>query len=305
MANQPNDQPDGPPSQSGQPTSQNSQNIAHPRPKKLGVNLSTIRYLDESVTSLPEKMDPLLEMVRTQMSQTQQLAAQVARLAAQSPRRKPSPRREPSHQPSLAGDDDFEMTGHRQLPHRERAFREITSHREIKPKNGRQSFAPAGRQRSAYPYNQFNSPFNRQSGSPFESKACTYIKRSEVGQFNATCPDPDNLGIVSNGKTLVFTDVMAFQERLYSFTSDANPEAKSQVVGLLDTLFSGSTLIWWNSEHTAQDHRDLRNGGLPAVLDVLRQRFRQDPAIASAKFTQGRLGLSDLADDDTGDLDPN
>ncbi|OIW22191.1 hypothetical protein CONLIGDRAFT_701331 [Coniochaeta ligniaria NRRL 30616] len=196
------------------------------------------------------------------------------------------------------------MIGHHQLPRRDR---EMTSHREIKPETGRRSFAPfapADRQHSAFPYNNSynqclrSTPFNRQSRSPFESKPRTYIKRSEVGQFNPTYPDPDDLEMVSDGKTLVFTGVMVFQERLHSFTDDANPEAENQILGLLDTLFSGSALIWWNSELTAQDRRELRyRGGLPVLLDALRQRFRQDPAIASAKYTQGRLSLSDLADD--------
>lgn len=109
----------------------NSQNMASPRSEKLGVNLSTIRYLDESITSLHAKMDCLIEMMRLQMAQDQQLATQVAQLAAQSPRREqslqPSHRRDP---PSPAGeDDDFEMIRHHQLPRRDR---EMTSHREIK-----------------------------------------------------------------------------------------------------------------------------------------------------------------------------
>ncbi|OIW23110.1 hypothetical protein CONLIGDRAFT_686883 [Coniochaeta ligniaria NRRL 30616] len=84
MANQPKDQADGSRSQSGQSDSQNkpsdsqnSQNMAHPRPEKLGVNLSTIRYLDESVTSLHATKDNLMEITRTQMGQNEQLATKV------------------------------------------------------------------------------------------------------------------------------------------------------------------------------------------------------------------------------------
>ncbi|OIW22108.1 hypothetical protein CONLIGDRAFT_650787 [Coniochaeta ligniaria NRRL 30616] len=219
MANQPNELPDGPPSQSGQSdsrnkplASQNSQDIAHPvhpRPEKLGVNvnLTTIRYLDELSDGDDEDPD----------GPKPTNGCPGGSIGCSSPRREPSPRR----QPYLADeDDDLEMTGHRQLPHCERPFPEITSHREIKPE--RPSFAPFApggdsfdREQSAYPT---GTPFNRRTGSPYESKPRTCIKRSEVGQSDPTYPDPQDLGMVSDGKTLGFTDVMAFQERIHSFT---------------------------------------------------------------------------------------
>ncbi|OIW22202.1 hypothetical protein CONLIGDRAFT_687768 [Coniochaeta ligniaria NRRL 30616] len=311
MANQPNDQPDGPPSQSGHSDSQNGQNMAHPRPEKLGVNLSTIRYLDGSVTSLHLKLDSLMEMMRTQMGQNQQLPAQVAQLAAQSPRRDlPLPAEE---------DDDFETIEHRQLPRRqlprrERPFRDMTSRREIKPENGRQPsfapFAPAGRQQLASP-NQSNNPacndpYNRETRSTFETKPRTYIKRSEVSQFSPTYPDPDDLGMVSGGKRLVIAEVMAFMERLDGDISDGNPEAENQVFSFLDTLLSDPALNRWNSELAAQDRRRLwYPGGLQAILNVLRQRFRQELAIASFKFKQDRLWLGDLTDNTGDDPDLN
>ncbi|OIW22293.1 hypothetical protein CONLIGDRAFT_687677 [Coniochaeta ligniaria NRRL 30616] len=171
MANQPSDQPDGHPSQSGQSDSQNSQNMGHPRPKKLGVNLTTIRYLDGSVTSLHAELDSLMEMMRTQRGQNQQLAAQ-----------------------------SF------QLPHRERPFREMTSHHEINPERPSFAlFAPADRQQSAFPYNN---------------------------------------------------------QHLYMSVANCDMEEACQ------------------------------QSLMPSASD-----FGQDLAIASAKFTRGRLSLSDLADD--------
>ncbi|OIW22091.1 hypothetical protein CONLIGDRAFT_687875 [Coniochaeta ligniaria NRRL 30616] len=248
--------------------------LAHPRPENLGVNLSTIRYLDESVTSLHEKkmnslkMDSLMEMMRTQMGQNHQLAAevaqlaaqvaqlaaqvaqlaaQVAQLAAQTPRRKPSHRRDP---PSPADeDDDFEMIGHHQLPCRDR---EMTSHREIKPENGRRSYAPftsAGnslnRQQSAYLSTTSTSTVLHSIGS------LDLHWRASLAPTSNAARSASSIELIQTQMTLGWslmarrwTDVMAFQDHLYSFTDDDNPEAENQVLSLLDTLFSGSALIW-------------------------------------------------------------
>ncbi|OIW23115.1 hypothetical protein CONLIGDRAFT_686885 [Coniochaeta ligniaria NRRL 30616] len=91
MAKKPSDQPASLPSQSGQ---SESQNLAHPRPEKLGVNLSTVRNLDEAVTSLHSKMDCLTETARIVTAQNDHLAAQNTTKAV-SPRHEPSPRRGP------------------------------------------------------------------------------------------------------------------------------------------------------------------------------------------------------------------
>ncbi|OIW22329.1 hypothetical protein CONLIGDRAFT_650648 [Coniochaeta ligniaria NRRL 30616] len=228
--------------------------------RSLESTISTIRYLDESVTSLRSKMDSLMEMVRIQMGQNQQLATLVAQLTAHN-RREPSSRRD---LPSAAdGNDDFEMIGQYQVPQREGPFREMTTHREIKPKrwyfapnHSRQSLAPfvtAGREPSAYPH---TSLFNRQTGSPFETKPYyTRIKRNNVGQFNPDYPGPQDLRMISDGKTLVLTDVTAFRERFYTITT--SPEGENQALSLFDTLLSGSTLIWWNSKLTAEDRQEL------------------------------------------------
>ncbi|OIW24272.1 hypothetical protein CONLIGDRAFT_685894 [Coniochaeta ligniaria NRRL 30616] len=92
---------------------------------------------------------------------------------------------------------------------------------------------------------------------------------------------------------------MAFQERLYSF-----PHAENRILSLFNTLMSGSALIWRNSELSTQDRRDLQNEGrLPVVLDAHRQRFRQGPAMATAKLLEGKLYLSDLTEYNTGNPD--
>lgn len=99
--------------------------------------------------------------------------------------------------------------------------------------------------------------------------------------------------MVADGKTLVFTDVIASQERLLAFAANT-AHAENQALYLFHTLFSGSAMIWWNSEHTVPRRRQLRDGGMPVVLDVLRGRFKQDCDIATTEFTQGEIYLKDL-----------
>ncbi|OIW23340.1 hypothetical protein CONLIGDRAFT_649855 [Coniochaeta ligniaria NRRL 30616] len=73
----------------------NSRNGLHSHLEKLRVNISTIRYLDESLTSPHLKMDSLTEIMRNLTAQNDHLAAQNAAKTASppSPRRDPSPRR--------------------------------------------------------------------------------------------------------------------------------------------------------------------------------------------------------------------
>ncbi|OIW22448.1 hypothetical protein CONLIGDRAFT_687558 [Coniochaeta ligniaria NRRL 30616] len=92
---------------------------------------------------------------------------------------------------------------------------------------------------------------------------------------------------------LVFTDVIASQERLLIFAANT-AYAENQVLYLLHTLFSGSAMIRWNSEHTVPRRQQLRDGGKPVVLDVLRGRFKQDCDIATTEFTQVKIYLKDL-----------
>ncbi|OIW22379.1 hypothetical protein CONLIGDRAFT_224440 [Coniochaeta ligniaria NRRL 30616] len=123
------------------------------------------------------------------------------------------------------------MIEHRQRPHRDY---EMNVHREIKPENGRQSSAP---------FAPASNTYNRQIGSPFQTKHYyTRIRRNEVGQFNPYYPNPQGLGMISDNKALVFTDVISFQERLDTGTDSAY--AENQILRVFDTLMSGLQLIW-------------------------------------------------------------
>ena len=48
------------------------------------------------------------------------------------------------------------------------------------------------------------------------------IKREEVGQFNPLYKDPDDLGVVVDGKNLIYTNVYCFIDYINTFIEDIN-----------------------------------------------------------------------------------
>ena len=46
------------------------------------------------------------------------------------------------------------------------------------------------------------------------------IKKEDVGQFNPHYDDPDHIGVVADGKSLIFTDIHCFCDRLSTFLED-------------------------------------------------------------------------------------
>ncbi|KAL2015849.1 hypothetical protein VTK56DRAFT_4696 [Thermocarpiscus australiensis] len=46
------------------------------------------------------------------------------------------------------------------------------------------------------------------------------IKHDNIGLFNPFFNDPDDMGVVQDGKTLVYTDVHRFVDRIKTFTEE-------------------------------------------------------------------------------------
>ncbi|KAK0727981.1 hypothetical protein B0T26DRAFT_748262 [Lasiosphaeria miniovina] len=83
------------------------------------------------------------------------------------------------------------------------------------------------------------------------------IKREEVGIFNPEGDDINKVGMLTDGKNIVFSDIYAFELRVLSFLE--NPEtfadAASQIAAFFQTLLGGSALLWWNSEITRRNEK--------------------------------------------------
>ncbi|OIW24335.1 hypothetical protein CONLIGDRAFT_649067 [Coniochaeta ligniaria NRRL 30616] len=136
--------------------------------------------------------------------------------------------------------------------------------------------------------------FPRRDGSYGETKLRALpIKPSNVGQLDPIYPDQPDLEMVSDGESLVFTNAMALEERLY--TVSTNQDTESQVLSLHLIFFTGSACIWRNSTLTAQTRHQLWVRGQPVVLNALRQRCKPNPATSTVS-RKATCTSSDLID---------
>jgi hypothetical protein len=124
------------------------------------------------------------------------------------------------------------------------------------------------------------------------------IKREEIGIFNPDYKDPDDLGLVQDGKNLIFTDVYSFVDRISTFTESTGEEAARQIISQFQALLGGPAILWWTNEVMAARRIDLRNRGLTALLDELTDRFGPDAATATNSFYQCKLRLRQVAENE-------
>jgi hypothetical protein len=126
------------------------------------------------------------------------------------------------------------------------------------------------------------------------------IKRDDIGTFDPHYDDPHDLGVVTDGKSVIFTDVYCFHERVETFldSEDTRDGHTRQILELFQTLLGGPAILWWNNEITSQQRRNLRSRGLKDMFEALIRRFSPDPAIATLNFNARVLTLRDIARDE-------
>ncbi|KAK9769282.1 putative Reverse transcriptase [Seiridium cardinale] len=128
------------------------------------------------------------------------------------------------------------------------------------------------------------------------------LARGVVGTFDPEYPDLCDKGFVSEGKEIIFTNVLCFQERLVEFfdSDSLKNNYKRQIFGFFHTLLQGSALNWWINEITPGTRRQLKTQGLrEAVIPRIVTRFKMDPAIATERFAFGIVILKDIAKDES------
>ncbi|KXX72851.1 hypothetical protein MMYC01_204202 [Madurella mycetomatis] len=139
-------------------------------------------------------------------------------------------------------------------------------------------------------YRQFyrEGAFETSTESNSRPSSAVKIKREDIGQFNPHYHDPDDLGVVTDGKSVIYTDVHYFLGRIGTFLEnpDTRLDMERQITQLLPTLLGGNAVLWWTNELTPDRRNLLRCIGLRSILEDLRARFGIDPGTATRRFNQ-------------------
>ncbi|RWA03570.1 hypothetical protein EKO27_g11536 [Xylaria grammica] len=122
------------------------------------------------------------------------------------------------------------------------------------------------------------------------------LKREDIGSFDPEYSDPNDIGVVTEGRNLIFTDVFSFTDRIESFLEEpaSQQSHEAQIMGLFQTLLTGPAVSWWNNEITPTTRRTFRQRGLHKVMEELQKRFALDSGIATQRFEQATLTLGDI-----------
>ncbi len=174
---------------------------------------------------------------------------------------------------------------------------------EEQMKAAREEQASRARARGTSPFS--GNPFSLLATSSLspaaeaEKDAKYRIKRQDIGIFDPEFPNPQELGAVTDGSRLVYTDVFEFVERMRTILEDdfIAGESERQIIGFFPTLLAGSAVIWWSVELMPENRAQLRQTGLDGILKALEKRFTPDTTIAMEKFNKSRLRLKDVAED--------
>ena len=123
------------------------------------------------------------------------------------------------------------------------------------------------------------------------------IKKEDVGQFNPYYNDPDYIGIIVDGKSLIFIDIYYFCDCLSTFLEDEAMavEAERQILSQFLNFLGNIAVLQWTNEITSQYCLQLWKQGLQVVLTALYKRFDIDRNIATRLFSEARLYLKDIA----------
>ncbi|ORY55826.1 uncharacterized protein BCR38DRAFT_121126 [Pseudomassariella vexata] len=123
------------------------------------------------------------------------------------------------------------------------------------------------------------------------------LTREIVGIFDPHFEDHDGIGRITDGKLLIYTDVVCFRERLMLTEDDPEHAIAQQIKALWPTLMAGPALDWWINELT-YDERTEHRKSLNEMCSALLHRFRPDAAMATKRFNDSGLSLRDLIDND-------
>ncbi|KAI8966737.1 hypothetical protein F5Y11DRAFT_307709 [Daldinia sp. FL1419] len=131
-----------------------------------------------------------------------------------------------------------------------------------------------------------------------ETSSVLQLRREDIGRFNPSYPDSDDIGmVIEKNRDIIFTDVHRFVERIQALLDDpvAHEASKRQLSFLFDVLLDGSAAMWWGYELSQSHRAELRRGGICDMLSALESRF----AIRRGKTSWGYFVDLDMCDIET------
>ncbi|KAF3063728.1 hypothetical protein GL218_01392 [Daldinia childiae] len=118
------------------------------------------------------------------------------------------------------------------------------------------------------------------------TSSISQLRREDIGRFNPDHPDPNGVGMIIDGNTIIFIDIERFVERIESLIEDRDTAAanEKQIVLLFEVLLDGQAALWWSYELTYDYRRSLRQAGLVNMLTALKRRFSYDLSIVLDRY---------------------
>ncbi|KAK2034141.1 hypothetical protein LX32DRAFT_441932 [Colletotrichum zoysiae] len=138
--------------------------------------------------------------------------------------------------------------------------------------------------------NNQNQQANRES-TPRDNSRPAPLRSADVGLFHPEAKDPNHLGMVSDGKLTVYTDVYAFTDRLTDLAASRGDAAIREI---WTQCLQGSALVWYSQILTPADRDLYRTATINTITAKLLERFKPHYGDAMRRWKQASYTLQDV-----------
>jgi hypothetical protein len=112
------------------------------------------------------------------------------------------------------------------------------------------------------------------------------LRASDIGYFH-----PDYRETTTESRTLVFTDVFVFTDRLLLLSET---RSEHEVIEAFPTCLRGLALFWHSTELTTKERATLARAPVGWLCDLLISRFKERPSMALRSLITSRFTFSDI-----------
>jgi hypothetical protein len=130
----------------------------------------------------------------------------------------------------------------------------------------------------------------------YASGSANRLKKDDIGTFDPGYKDPDDLGVISNGRNTIYTNVYTFIKRIKDYIEDKDngPAFEKQIKTMFRSLMAGAALNWYQRKLKGPMKRLIKKAGLREMLSMLEKRFELNSAKATQRWQDANLTLKDI-----------